>query len=248
MRGGSDETERGRLADAIARETEAVWGQLAGGTATVHAPKWEPATAERLLDYLDVLGLWRQKTSLVATADPREIVSRHIVDSLAVLPFLAPGERIADLGSGAGLPGLVLAIAAPELRLLLVEPRRKRATFLREAIRATGAGNAQVADCRVEDLDASACAGLDAVVSRAFGPLESYLAAAESVATRIAPRTLRVLAMKGPRGAAEAETVAARFGRPECISYNLIDATPRQVLIYPKFLPRFPHRLDSTEG
>lgn len=238
MRGGSNEGERRRLATAIADEATAVWAHVAAHAATLHAPTWEPATIERLLDYLDVLRLWRQKTSLVATADPSEIVSRHIVDSLAVLPLLAPGERIADLGSGAGLPGLVLAITAPELRFLLVEPRRKRATFLREAIRATGASNALVADCRVEDLDPDECADLDVTVSRAFGPLESYLAGAERIAQAMDPRPLRVLAMKGPRGATEAEAVSGRFGRPDCVTYVLADATPRQILIYSELSAR----------
>jgi 4'-phosphopantetheinyl transferase len=113
--------------------------------------------APRLLDYLALLHRWNGTYNLTAIRDPRQMVVLHLLDSLAMAPFLADaaqaGASLADLGTGPGLPGIPLAIALPGLRVTLVESNGKKARFLREAVRKLGLGNARVAESRAEALD-----------------------------------------------------------------------------------------------
>jgi len=225
--------DRQVLAAAMHASTTAIWEELATHPRVRRPPRLDAATVENLLRYLDVLLLWRDKTSLVSTSDPLELVNRHIADCLALLPFIGPGSRLADLGSGAGLPGLVLAIAAPDLSVLLVEPRRKRVNFLLEAVRATAATNCRVVPLRADKVAEADASDIDVVVSRAFGPLDSFLAAS----AHLLPATAkgRLIAMKGPKGPEEA---LALGGKPPIASdahYQLCDGTPRVLLIYDQF-------------
>ena len=96
-----------------------------------------PGAAERLASYEDLVRRWASRLDLVAPADLTRFAERHIADSLKALPLLAAlsGSDAVDVGSGAGLPGIPLAIAAPERRWTLLEPRRARAAFLEEVVR-----------------------------------------------------------------------------------------------------------------
>lgn len=107
---------------------------------------------------------------LVGERDAGRLYERHVLDSLAAAAAFEPSDRLAyDLGSGAGLPGLVLAIALPGCRFVLVEPRRRRAGFLELAAERLGLGNVSVAVARAEDLGEGEG---DVVTARAFAPLE----------------------------------------------------------------------------
>ncbi|MGH8216882.1 MAG: 16S rRNA (guanine(527)-N(7))-methyltransferase RsmG, partial [Rhodanobacteraceae bacterium] len=108
--------------------------RLADGLADMHL-ELRADTRARLLAYLELLAHWNRAYNLTAVRDPAEMVSRHLLDSLAALPFVH-GETLADLGSGAGLPGIPLAIARPDLAVTLIESNGKKARFLREAVRA----------------------------------------------------------------------------------------------------------------
>lgn len=226
-----DPGERVRLAGLLEEATRNCWATLAADPRAARQPQWTPQAGDRLLAYLDCLLLWRTRTSLVATDAPEEIVVRHIADSLAVAALVPPGARVADIGSGAGLPGLPLAVACPDAQILLVEPRRKRASFLREAVRAAGATNAAVAESRVEKLAPEESAGFAVIVSRAFGPLADYLDAVAPLAARCAPGC-RIVAMKGPRGPAEAAALAAQHGTPALVRYDLPGRDERVLLVY----------------
>ena len=125
----------------------------------------------RLLDFLDLLIRWNKAYNLTAVRDPADMVTRHLLDSLSVLPFLS-GESLADFGSGAGLPGIPLAIVRPELRVALVDSNGKKARFLREAARALPLPNARVEQVRVEDLQGT----FDCITARAFASLGDMLA------------------------------------------------------------------------
>lgn len=151
-----------------------------------------PADARgQLLEYLDLLARWNRTYNLSAVREPAEMLVRHVFDSLAVLPHVR-GPRVADIGSGPGLPGLVLAIADPSLRLLLVDSNGKMARFQREAIRALGLSDrCQVAQARAESL--SDDRGYDTITSRAFAQLSDFVDNARGLAR---PDT-RWLAMKG---------------------------------------------------
>lgn len=135
------------------------------------------AAVERLVRFLDVLLVWRRRTSLVSQRSAAEIIDKHFRDSFAIPPLLQPGWRIADLGSGAGFPGLVAAIVRPDVRVALVESKQRKTSFLGAAIRAAEATNAEVIGARVEDLvlQGSLAGAFDAVVSRAVWGLKDFL-------------------------------------------------------------------------
>jgi 16S rRNA (guanine527-N7)-methyltransferase len=124
----------------------------------------------RLLDYVDLLVRWNAAYNLTAVRDPDEMVTRHLLDSLSVARFVR-GETLADLGSGAGLPGIPLAIVAPERRVTLVDSNGKKARFLREAVRKLGLAHATVAESRVEDIAGT----FDCITARAFATLGDML-------------------------------------------------------------------------
>ncbi|WP_430391942.1 16S rRNA (guanine(527)-N(7))-methyltransferase RsmG [Dyella sp. 20L07] len=125
---------------------------------------------ERLLDYQALLARWNTTYNLTAIRDPAEMVSRHLVDSLAILPYVQ-GETLADLGTGPGLPGIPLAIAAPGRQILLVDSNGKKVRFLREAIRSLKLEGVRAVQSRVEDVEGQ----FDCVTARAFASLADML-------------------------------------------------------------------------
>lgn len=125
----------------------------------------------KLLAYLDLLAKWNHAYNLTAVRAPADMVARHVLDSLAVLPCLH-GATLADLGSGAGLPGIPLAIARPGLAVTLVESNGKKVRFLREAVRSLPLPNVTVAAVRVQD----AAGSFDTITARAFASLADMLA------------------------------------------------------------------------
>jgi 16S rRNA (guanine527-N7)-methyltransferase len=137
----------------------------------------DPSLAAPLLDYLALLLRWNRTYNLTAVRDPHEMVTKHLLDSLAMHPFVdelaARGGRLADLGTGAGLPGIPLAIVKPGLQVTLVESNGKKARFMREAIRQLGLKDARVAESRIEALDEPGA--FDAITARALATLPLIL-------------------------------------------------------------------------
>jgi 16S rRNA (guanine527-N7)-methyltransferase len=109
------------------------------------------AQVESLTRFLELLNRWNRVYNLTGIRDADELVDRHLVESLALAPLLR-GDRIADVGTGAGLPGMPLAIAEPNRSFTLIESRAKRVRFLRQAIAELGMSNAVVAHGRAEHL------------------------------------------------------------------------------------------------
>jgi len=144
----------------------------------------------RLLAYLRLLRRWNRAYNLSSIRDPEAMVTRHLLDSLAVLPFVA-GPRVLDVGTGAGLPGLVLALARPEWQVTLLDSNAKKITFLRQARLELGVDNIQPVQSRVERFAADGA--FDTVISRAYGALGLFHAQAGALC---APGG-RLLAMKG---------------------------------------------------
>jgi 16S rRNA (guanine527-N7)-methyltransferase len=132
---------------------------------------------ERLLEYMALLVKWNRTYNLTAIRDPLAMVAHHLLDSLAVLPHLplAPAGRLADAGSGGGLPGIPLAIARPDWRVVLAESNQKKAAFLRQASIELKLANVEVHEGRVESWRPQPL--FDAVISRAFAALEEFIAA-----------------------------------------------------------------------
>ncbi len=130
-----------------------------------------PADAvSRLLDYQALLERWNGAYNLTAVRDAGEMVTRHLLDSLSILPYVR-GATLVDLGTGPGLPGIVLAIAAPGREMLLVDSNGKKVRFLREAIRALKLGGVRAVQSRVEDVQGR----FDCVTARAFASFADML-------------------------------------------------------------------------
>ena len=151
----------------------------------------DPALAPPLLDYLALLQRWNATYNLTAIRDPLQMVTLHLLDSLAMLPFVAGIGTLADLGTGPGLPGIPLAIAQPSLQVALVESNGKKARFLREALRSLELDNAQVVESRIEAVDRPGA--FDAITARALATLPQIIALGGHL---LAPQG-RLLAMKG---------------------------------------------------
>lgn len=152
----------------------------------------QPDVAPRLEAYLDLLEKWNRTYNLTAIRDRDRMVTHHILDALSLLPHLDAGPlRLLDVGSGAGLPGIPLAVARPAWQVTLVDSNHKKGTFMQQAVAELGLGNVTVRVARVEDLPSGA--EFDRVVSRAYSDLGTFGAATRRL---LAPGG-KLLAMKG---------------------------------------------------
>lgn len=143
-----------------------------------------------LLQYLALLDRWNKTYNLTAIRDPGQMVTRHLLDSLAMAPFFSTGT-LADLGTGPGLPGIPLAITHPGLQVTLVESNGKKCRFMREAVRKLGLSNARVAESRAEALDEPGA--YDNLTARAMDTLAGII----TVGGHLLRPGGRLLAMKG---------------------------------------------------
>ncbi|MFO7650258.1 MAG: 16S rRNA (guanine(527)-N(7))-methyltransferase RsmG [bacterium] len=128
--------------------------------------------AGRLLGYVALLREWNARINLVSRRDTGRLVSYHLVDSLAALRYLPESGRAADIGSGAGLPGIPLALCRPGIEFTLVESSYKKSLFLRTAVESLGLAGVKVAAARAEELPPMEC---DAVFGRQTGPVNDTL-------------------------------------------------------------------------
>lgn len=167
--------------------------------------------AARILRHLDVLGVWNQRFHLTGERDRATLLTKHAVDSLALLGMLPNAGRLIDIGSGAGFPGIILACARPDLELVLIEPRRRPCSFLSETIRAIPLPRARVVESRAEETIAE-LGGSGAVVTSRALRLDLFLSLAEPLladgGSVIAMQTPRVdgFAAATPVGLELAET------------------------------------------
>lgn len=148
---------------------EALQDQLQRGIADLRVALPEGAV-ERLLDYRELLERWNSAYNLTAIRDDREMIARHLLDSLTILPYVH-GRTLADLGTGPGLPGIPLAIAEPAREVLMVDSNGKKVRFLREAIRSLKLGNARALQSRVEEVEGT----FECITARAFASLADML-------------------------------------------------------------------------
>ncbi len=129
---------------------------------------------EQLLQYILRMDKWNQVYNLTSVRQPAAMVGRHLMDSLAILPFLE-GESLLDVGTGAGLPGIPLAIARPELAVTLIDTNSKKTRFLQQMKAELGLANSHIVHARVEMADLPE---YDMVTARAFARIETILAMA----------------------------------------------------------------------
>lgn len=135
------------------------------------------ALAEPMLQYLALMLKWNATYNLTSITDPREMVVKHVLDSAAMHPFVrdlaGQSGSIADLGAGAGLPGIVLSIIYPQLRVTMVESAGKKVRFMREAIRQLGLPHATAVDSRIEAF--KPVEPFDAITARALATLPELI-------------------------------------------------------------------------
>lgn len=163
-----------------------------------------PACVASLAAYVALVARWQHVTNLTGARDPVRFAREHVVDCLAVLPHLGAG-RVLDIGSGAGLPGIVIAVARPALAVVLLEPRARRARFLTQVGIELALNNVEVVCARAESYRPAVAPAV--CISRAFGSLLSFVRAAQPLVAADG----RLLAMKAgidPADRAAAEVVA----------------------------------------
>jgi len=127
---------------------------------------------EKLLAYLALLAKWNKVHNLTAVRDPEDMVTLHLLDSLSVLPHVPSGSLL-DVGSGAGLPGIVLAICRPDLQVTTIDAVQKKASFMRQAKAELQIENLKVVAGRVEQFEPEA--PFDTVISRAFSEIALFV-------------------------------------------------------------------------
>lgn len=149
---------------------------------------------ERLFHYRDLAADWSTRINLVSRRDLDRFLTYHLLDSLKCAPFLGIHvRRLFDFGAGAGLPGIPLAIAFPDIAITLLESRLKRIMFLEHAVRELSLGTVRVVRSRAEDLPPSENRQYDVVVTRATVSLAAFF----TTCRRFTTRTGRLLSIKG---------------------------------------------------
>lgn len=188
---------------------------------------------QKLLAYLALLHKWNKVYNLTAVRDPETMVTLHLLDSLSVLPHIKV-KNLLDVGSGGGLPGIVLAICLPNLQVTTIDTVQKKVIFMRQVKGELGLHNLQVVHGRVESYQSSE--KFEVIISRAFSELVLFV----NLSKHLLAQNGRWLAMKGrlPRG--ELETVAlksldVKVNRTISLTVAGLDAE-RHLLILEKFV------------
>lgn len=153
--------------------------QLAQGLAQLRL-ELSPATRQKLLDYIALIQKWNKIYNLTAVRDVRQMVGHHLLDCLAVVPHVQ-ARTILDVGSGAGLPGVPLALALPGTSFTLLDSSHKKCSFLRQAVIELALGNVEVVCARLEHWQPPHA--FEMVISRAFSDLPHFVAAAGRLCT-----------------------------------------------------------------
>lgn len=169
---------------------------------------------ELLLKFIDLIAKWNKAYNLTAIRDKEEMARLHILDSLAVCPHLH-GKRLIDIGTGAGLPGIPLAIYCPDMEFVLLDSNAKKTRFVQQAILELRLKNVSVLHSRVEDYQPTQ--GFDTVVSRAFASMADIM----KLTAHLLNKDGLLLAMKGQ----QPEEELAGLNRP----YRIISLVVPQV-------------------
>lgn len=183
----------------------------------------------RILRFSATLATWNRHQRLTGDQDPIRVAEQHIADSLAVVGLLPAEGPVVDIGSGQGFPGIILGCVRPDLALVLVESRRRRANFLRDAIRQIPLEHADVREQRAESIGPPLAGRARIVVARAIR-LDALLA----LAGPLLASDGRVIAMQSERGRCEAPRIAADAGFRVCEEhrYALPDGSARALVVF----------------
>jgi 16S rRNA (guanine527-N7)-methyltransferase len=159
------------------------------------------AQQDQLMDYLALLAKWNKVYNLTSLRDPRQMVTHHLLDSLAAVPAFAASANVLDVGAGGGLPGIVLAIARPGMLVSLVDTVHKKTAFLTQVKAELGLSNVTVYTARVEELQVPR--KFDVITSRAFADLSDFV----NWSGHLLDEGGRFIALKGVARAEERERV-----------------------------------------
>lgn len=189
---------------------------------------------ENLRLFFDLLIQWNRRINLTAVKDIEGFRNKHVKDSLSLLPFLGDAKKIVDLGAGAGIPGIIIKIAQPDIDVTLVDATRKKISFCEEAIRKLGLQGIRAIWGRAEDPSLARSVGrFDVVVSRATWKLAEFLKIAHSFAANDGI----IIAMKGPKWRRELEAAAKMALEGALVlegthPYKLPDGEERCLLVF----------------
>jgi 16S rRNA (guanine527-N7)-methyltransferase len=170
---------------------------------------------EQLLDYLALLNKWNKVYNLTSVRDPMQMMTLHLLDSLAAVPAFAGAQNVLDVGAGGGLPGIVLAIARPDMQVSMIDTVHKKTAFLTQVKAELGLGNATIYTKKVQELEAKQ--PYDVITSRAFADLSDFV----SWSGHLLAEGGRFIALKGTAPAEERE----RLPEP----WKVSDLQPLQV-------------------
>ncbi|RFP12810.1 MULTISPECIES: 16S rRNA (guanine(527)-N(7))-methyltransferase RsmG [unclassified Duganella] len=154
---------------------------------------------EKLLDYLALLNKWNSVYNLTSVRDPMQMVTLHVLDSLAAVPAFAGAQNVLDVGAGGGLPGMVLAISRPDMKVSMIDTVHKKTAFLNQVKAELGLANVTVYTKRVEQLEVKT--KFDVITSRAFADLSDFV----NWSGHLLQEGGRFIALKGTAPAEERE-------------------------------------------
>ncbi|PHS22283.1 MAG: 16S rRNA (guanine(527)-N(7))-methyltransferase RsmG [Methylophaga sp.] len=178
---------------------------------------------EKLVRYIVLLDKWNKVYNLTSVRDPQQMISRHILDSLAILPYLS-GSTLLDVGTGAGLPGIPLAIAQPELAVTLLDSNAKKTRFLQQAKAELALGNITVVHARIEQAELPKYA---MVTARAFAKIDQII----DLAGRHCDDAGSLLLMKGTKPEDELPEMMGDFKLQQVVSLNVPACTGERHLV-----------------
>jgi 16S rRNA (guanine527-N7)-methyltransferase len=177
----------------------------------------------KLEHYVELLAKWNKVYNLTSVRDPQEMVSRHILDSLSILPYLN-GESLLDVGTGAGLPGIPVAITRPDIAVTLLDTNSKKTRFLQQAKAELGLDNITVVHARVEQADLPKFA---MVTARAFATIEDII----DLTGQHCDDAGSLLLMKGVRPDDELKSIGKGFKLQDVVTLDVPDCDGERHLI-----------------
>lgn len=184
------------------------------------------ADRQLLLAFVHLLAKWNAAYNLTAVRDPQEMITRHLLDSLVLLPYVQ-GPRVLDIGTGPGLPGIPLAVARPDCAFTLLDANAKKTRFVTQAVGELGLKNVEVVQERVENY--RPVEKFDTLVARAFSSIADML----NNARHLCAPGGRFLAMKGVYPEAELAAIPADFAVSEVVALKVpgLDAARHLAII-----------------
>jgi 16S rRNA (guanine527-N7)-methyltransferase len=183
--------------------------------------------AEKLLEFVALISKWNRVYNLTAVREPAKMLTHHVLDSVAVAPHIGEASLL-DIGSGAGLPGIPLAIVTPQRHVTLLDSNQKKSAFQRQAVIELGLDNVEVVNARVEDWHAPRTFGV--VISRAFSELAQFV----SLAARFCAPGGVLAAMKGAYPGDELELAGVSDAQVIALDVPGVDAQRHLVLMHPR--------------